>query len=98
MNKGGSRLAPLLSALVPVVTECHFSFDYRLGSHSLLHKSVKDKPAAAGITPIEPECKLLQIRLEVGRDKRTLMGAQYPALEEACNPMYTWHRNMSGIA
>ncbi len=74
-GKWGSRLAPLLSALVPVVTERHFSFGYRPGNHRLLQKSVKDKTAAAGVTPIEPECKLLQVRLEVGRDKRTLMGA-----------------------
>ncbi len=74
IEKGGSRLAPPpLLALVPIVTERHFSFGYRLGNHSLLHKSTENKSTTTRVTSIEPKCKFLQVRLEVSRDKRTLV-------------------------
>jgi len=62
-----------------------------------MNESTENESTATGGSPVEPEGELLQVGLEMTRNNRSLMCAENPPLEEAGNPMYSRHRNMSGV-
>ncbi len=69
----------------------------RAGASGLFKESPEDKASAAGVTPVEPECELLQVGLQVSRVDAALVCAKKPPFEEARHPVNARHHNMSQI-
>ena len=83
---GGSRLAPphkLRLTTSPIVAINYIILNNRPSNNRLFQKSSENKSTAARSAPIEPERKLLQVRLQMARNYRTLMGAKDPTLKQA---------------
>src|SRR5680860_185856 len=70
----------------------------RFRGSGLFEQSVEEHPSGTGSASVEPEGELLEVRLEVIRADRPLMGPKKPALEQARDPMDARHRDMRRIA
>ena len=77
--------------MTPIISVCYGSYCNRFGGHNLLHETKEYKPSTLGISSVKSKRELFQIRLEMFWHNRSLMRAQYPALKETGNTMYTWH-------
>jgi len=74
------------------------SVAHRLVKDGELKDSIENEPAAARTTAVEAEHELVQVRLQVCRADRTLVGAEQPALGERGDPVHAGEQPVGVVA
>src|SRR5438128_431659 len=61
-----------------------------LYGHGLLREPKKQEPAVSGGPPVEAECELVQVVVQMCRAHSTLMGPEQPTLEQRDDAVHPW--------